>query len=166
MPKIFDYDQAITAKIKKDRAGCWLWIGALDKDGYGISDWGHTHRGTNRAHRVVYMEKHGPLLPGIDLDHICRVRRCVNPAHLRPIGNTENARLTKGHRLLATHCKNGHEFTPENTFRLERRGGVERICRACNRKRQAARRVRIPDVVRAYARSRKALRRSRRKSAP
>jgi hypothetical protein len=89
------------------------------------------------AHRVVYEALVGPIPDGLELDHLCRVLRCVNPDHLEPVTHAENvARGVKG--LRPRYCKAGHEFTPENT-RLGRNtnGNVRRDCRTCHRQWQA-----------------------------
>ena len=118
---------------KVDVAGwysCWEWTGAVTSRGYGeIHDDGHMRQ----AHRVVYELLVGPILDGLDLDHLCRNRRCVNPDHLQPVTHRENMRRGTGfiaHRMKQTHCLRGHEFTPENTW-TSRRG--QRACRACAR---------------------------------
>lgn len=76
-----------------DKSGdCWLWQGALDRDGYGrvtVDGRGHP------AHRVMYEVAVGPIPAGLTLDHLCRVPRCVNPSHLEPVTNAENARRAR-----------------------------------------------------------------------
>lgn len=83
------------------------------------------------AHRMAYEELVGPIADGLQIDHLCRVRCCVNPAHLEPVTQAENIRRgvspTAANRRK-THCKHGHEFTTENT-RLVPEG---RICRRCD----------------------------------
>lgn len=109
--------------------GCWMWTGAVARDGYGKA------QGTS-AHRAVYEATFGPVADGLDLDHLCRNRLCVNPDHLEPVTRAENQRRAALHwaSTNATHCKNGHEFTPENTYMRPRsRGGGVRQCRTCNR---------------------------------
>jgi hypothetical protein len=70
----------------------------------------------------------------LHLDHLCRVRHCVNPEHLEPVTPGENTRRSPIHisviRAARTHCKQGHEFTPENTYR-HGPGLRWRSCRAC-----------------------------------
>lgn len=84
------------------------------------------------THRVAYEAWVGPIPEGRVIDHLCRQRACVNPAHLEPVTTMEN--LHRGEGLTATeaaqtHCHNGHEFTPANTYYRQDRTG--RICRAC-----------------------------------
>lgn len=106
-------------------SSCWLWVGALDACGYGV------FRGF-RAHRVSWVLANGRQIPpGLTLDHLCRVRACVNPAHLEPVTNRENVMRGESRaarRRRSTHCLHGHLFTPENTLV---RYNDERRCRTC-----------------------------------
>lgn len=79
-----------------DRTGeCWLWTGAQDQKGYGSCS--HLY-GSSRAHRAVWISLHGPVARGLMVDHLCHVRRCVNPAHLRVATAKQNAENRKGPR--------------------------------------------------------------------
>lgn len=98
---------------------CWLWTGKTFK-GYGIL------LNQYLVHRLVYEELIVEI-PGLDIDHLCVVTLCANPWHLDPVTASENSRR-KWQRY--THCKVGHEFTPENTYRY---ADGRRSCRACNR---------------------------------
>lgn len=109
--------------------GCWLWAGALDKDGYGLMR--VTKNGTLRSHRVFYQHYIGPIADGLVIDHLCRVRCCVNPSHLEPVTSIEN--LLRGDTVLAfkrrqTECKNGHPLSGDNL--IIRKSG-RRGCRIC-----------------------------------
>lgn len=101
-------------KVEKTDS-CWLWTAALSQDGYGLFRDGRSQS----AHRWLYKQLVGEIPDGLQLDHLCRVRNCVNPAHLEPVTLAENAR-----RGRLTHCKRGHELTPENTY-------VQRACKLC-----------------------------------
>ncbi len=119
------FSARIRSHSVESASGCWLWQRPLDKDGYGKLGF----RGNSRAaHRVAYMVFVGPWGEGLELDHLCRVRNCVNPAHLEPVTGAENYR--RGLKTGITHCKNGHEFTPENTYHWR---GKHKHCRACRR---------------------------------
>lgn len=75
---------------KVDATGpCWLWLGSLNNAGYGKL----TVRRVNLyAHRFAHECLVGPVPEGLELDHLCRVRRCVNPDHLEPVTRSENVR--------------------------------------------------------------------------
>lgn len=113
-----------------DSDECFCWTGKLDADGYGRCRFaGH---GDFLAHRVAYTILRGPIAEGLTLDHLCRNRKCCNPAHLEPVTAVENLRRSDSpiaSNFDRTHCRRGHEFTPENT--RVRRG--KRECRACVR---------------------------------
>ena len=86
------------------------------------------------AHRVSYEMFHGPIPEDMEIDHLCRIRQCVRPAHLEVVTHLENmhrADRALGIRSAATHCPRGHPYDEENTF-LDRRG--KRYCRMCQRR--------------------------------
>jgi hypothetical protein len=123
---------------------CWYWIGATGSSGYGFIQIPKTRRNTG-AHRAAYEAAIGPIPDGLDLDHLCRVRCCVNPAHLEPVTRKENlerAGIIKAINDLAsargsiTHCKNGHPLSGDNLYTYPN-GGGGRVCRACRRERDA-----------------------------
>jgi hypothetical protein len=121
---------------KSGTGGCWLWTNSLTEDGYGRF-W--PDRTRVLAHRFAYELIVGPIPEGLQLDHLCRVRRCVNPAHLEPVTAAENARRSpvtlSTINSRKTHCVNGHELTAGNTA-VDKRGW--RACRACVRIRKKA----------------------------
>ncbi|MBO0885095.1 MAG: HNH endonuclease [Mycobacterium sp.] len=90
------------------------------------------------AHRIAYTWLVGPIPEGFDLDHLCRVRSCVNPAHLEPVPRRTN--LLRGRTIPAanaakTHCPHGHPYDDTNTVRNK----TGRLCLACRRARDKAR---------------------------
>lgn len=114
---------------RPDLGPCWLWLAALNGAGYGIF---RLATGRNaRAHRWAWEHLRGPIPEGMQIDHLCRVRKCLNPAHLEVVTNKVNAeRSVPGRRVWRrerTHCARGHEFTPENCFWHKGR----RCCQAC-----------------------------------
>lgn len=109
---------------------CWLWIAGRDKQGYGKFWLPET--GTTVAHRVSYMLANGEIADGLEIDHLCRDRACVNPQHLEAVTHTENVRRG-GRGRLVTECPHGHAYTSENT--MIRKSG-RRACRTCSRVRQ------------------------------
>ena len=85
------YGQMILSRVDQSAGpgGCWLWTGCTNRGGYGLTKF----RGrTTGAHRAVYRLLVGPIPEGLDLDHLCSVRLCVNPAHLEPVTHAENVR--------------------------------------------------------------------------
>jgi hypothetical protein len=111
---------------------CWLWTGKLD-NGYGRF-W--LNNRTDLAHRVAWILAHGDIPAGLQIDHVCRNRACVNPAHLEPV--TLKTNVLRGEGISArnarkTHCaKEGHELAGDNLY-ISPRG--HRECVACQRQR-------------------------------
>ena len=83
---------------------------------------------------VVYALLVGEIPAGLELDHLCRVRECVNPQHLEAVTHHEN--MLRSREATKTHCKHGHEFTPENTYTYQRGVGIQRCCKTCTYARQ------------------------------
>jgi hypothetical protein len=111
---------------------CWEWQGAL-ANGYGRVRWNDQ---SALVHRVVYVAVHGqPTLP--DLDHLCRNRKCANPAHLEPVTHAENIRRgewSAGSARLQTaktHCPNNHPLSGANLYVPPLTSRKQRICRTC-----------------------------------
>lgn len=134
-PRLSPFDKVMSRVEKESAGGCWLYTGSLAADGYArVKD-----AGSDLAllvHRVTYEELTGPIPDGLVLDHLCRVRNCVNPEHLEPVTGAENIRRGVRARLgERTHCAEGHEFTPENTAfqRRTTKSGVTMtpLCRTC-----------------------------------
>ncbi len=84
--------------------GCWIWARRLDRHGYGYFRLGGK---SIRAHRHYYESEKGEIAPGLDLDHLCRNRACVNPAHLEPVTHVENCRRGALVRKLSMDAARG-----------------------------------------------------------
>jgi hypothetical protein len=120
---------------------CWVWAGKTNDEGYARLDLGSRSR-NNPTRRSVYVHRWsyefhvGPIPEGLTVDHRCRNKRCVNPAHLEAVTTGEN---TRRHTRLITHCPHGHLYDEANT-RVSKDG--KRACRTCDRARAAQRRNR------------------------
>lgn len=115
---------------------CWLWTAKARVRGYGVIGTGNGKQ-TRVTHRVAYELVIGPIPEGLQLDHLCRVRHCVNPKHLEPVTQAENLRRGEG-GVLKTHCPHGHPLREGNLVKC-RRGTRE--CLTCARERARRRRL-------------------------
>lgn len=133
-------EERFWAKVDKNGpGGCWLWTAGTSK-GYG--------QFLNGAHRVSYEMLVGPIPEGLHIDHLCRVRACVNPDHLEPVTRKENILRGVGAPAVnarKTHCSQGHPYNDENTYAYTYANGKEsrRDCRACQRERKRQSRLRL-----------------------
>lgn len=142
-PAALPLEQRFWPKVEKTD-GCWNWKGALNTSGYGRLSLGGRGSLMARAHRVAYELVVGPIPDGQDLDHLCRNRACVKPAHLEPVSRQVN--LLRGETITATnavktHCPAGHELTGDNLVRYDLERGT-RKCRTCYNARMRAFRAR------------------------
>lgn len=112
------------------RTPCWLWTACL-LVGYGQFRAGK-QGGSCLAHRWLYERLRGPIRAGLELDHLCRTPRCVNPDHLEPVTRQVNNDRGYGNNRK-THCTQGHPYDAENTSHRER--DKSRQCKECNRQR-------------------------------
>lgn len=128
-PKIRSISERFWEKVSKGES-CWEWLGSINVNGYGIFSIGY---GQEYAHRVSIHLTRGVIPKHLQVDHICRNRKCVNPSHLELVTSGENTRrgISSLIRRLKTHCKNGHEYTPSNTLKNKKPGN--RRCRECHR---------------------------------
>ncbi len=122
-----------------DRSGeCWQWTGSIRPNGYASF---YVDNKTTSAHRFAYTAFIGPIPEGLVIDHLCRNRSCVKPAHLESVPQRQN--VLRGASVTAevvrrNSCVNGHELTEDNVYRWRGRPD-QRMCRACHRVRQYAR---------------------------
>lgn len=130
-PRDVEMFEKLRLRTEADEAtGCWNWTLGLTEGGYARGS--GKVRGVSRlAHRLMYAAVHGQIPAGLEIDHLCRNRKCINPEHLEavtPKVNTARSHSPSGLNARKTHCLNGHPFTPENTY-LGVRG--RRSCKTC-----------------------------------
>ncbi|MGO2411623.1 HNH endonuclease signature motif containing protein [Glutamicibacter arilaitensis] len=126
------------SKVTQSESGCWLWTGSLHR-GYGRIQNGSV---IELAHRHFYRLIVGKIPEGLQIDHLCRVRNCVNPAHLEPVPQKVN--VLRGVGISAenkrkTHCLRGHPFEGGN-LGIDSHG--DRFCKTCKNERQRISRAR------------------------
>jgi hypothetical protein len=109
-----------------DRSGeCWPFVGE-----YATTQRGYVHLSwpvlpDRYVHRTAWIETHGPIPDGLQIDHTCQNKRCCRPEHMRLVTPGEHNRIT-----FATTCKKGHPLTEENTIK---NGSGARLCGECRR---------------------------------
>ncbi len=116
---------------------CWNWIGAHEPLGYGRF---RVQGKLMLSHRFAYELLIDHITVPLELDHLCRNTRCVNPAHLDPVSHTENVRrgIAGNEYTSLTHCKYGHSFSGDNLYLH----GRYRKCKKCTRRRKHEQRMR------------------------
>jgi hypothetical protein len=122
---------AVVARVRRVESGCWEWQANVGLDGYGRWYGNARKYETRQAHRISYMAFVGLIPDGMQIDHLCRNRKCVNPMHLEAV--TQRVNILRGEGFSArnarkTHCTKGHPFTEGNLYLVR---GKFRRCRTC-----------------------------------
>ena len=124
--------------IPVPESGCWIWERCLNSQGYGIL---RDCKKQVVAHRYFYEQLRGPIPVGLTIDHLCRVRCCVNPDHMEVV--TMRVNLLRGVGVVAinarkTQCPKGHSYSKDNTYISHSGHRHCRICKRMNDKRYRA----------------------------
>lgn len=128
-------ESRLWSRVVPGNGCCIVWTGLTTYNGYGRIRVGGKGTPMMRVHRAAYELRVGPIPEGLQIDHLCRNRRCVNPAHLEAVTQTVN--ILRGESPAAkqkrrTHCIHGHEFE-----RVAEKG-QRRRCRICQRQYKSA----------------------------
>lgn len=128
--------------IPEALTGCYLWTKHIDGGGYGRVEYLNSCK---LAHKVAYELRHGPVPAGLELDHLCRNRACINVDHLEAV--TRKVNVHRGISFAAMNaklavCKYGHALTPDNVY-VETSGS--RRCKICRKERWHKDKIRLGD---------------------
>jgi len=130
-PDRFELIRAMFSKVEQiTESGCWIYHGRISHDGYAVAWLDKKHV---RVHRVFYELRNGKIPPGLECDHLCRVRNCVNPDHIQPVPGYING-VVRGEGIAANNakkntCKNGHVFDRIRPWGVQ--GKLVRNCSIC-----------------------------------
>lgn len=133
--------------ISQAETGCWLWLGSIDRCGYGKINAEVNGRRESLAHRASYFCFRGEDVPvGLEIDHICKTRSCINPEHLRAVTHADNVRasdrLTNHRNRRKDACLRGHPLDGENVrWQAHEDRPASRHCRACSKMHSLRRRA-------------------------
>ena len=137
----------LISMFQVDESGCWIWQGRIEKNGYGRVYVGDEKVG---VHRLFYETLVAEIPTGHQIDHLCKVRSCVNPNHLEAVSQYENNMRSDSPAAVnarKTSCPQGHPYDEINTGTWDRGNGRSmRYCRTCRRERHRARKEVMPNV--------------------
>jgi hypothetical protein len=141
-----DADRFASKYVPEPNSGCWLWLASIRNKAHGYGQFHIGHRPDRKkvyAHRFSYELHVGPIPESLTVDHLCRVRSCVNPRHLEPVTIGENllrGETFQGKNAAKTHCIRGHELAGTNLLGGQ---GAHRRCKICHRETVRRRRERL-----------------------
>jgi hypothetical protein len=123
-PEPWVYETRLMTRVEVTDLGCWTWTGPLAPNGYGqINAWNKRWL----VHRLAHTVMVGTIPDGYQVDHLCRVRNCINPEHLEAVTQAENLRRQGA---AVEKCPRGHAYTDSNTYRAPSSPSSRR-CRIC-----------------------------------
>lgn len=140
--RILALPDRLASRISIDPATlCWAWTGGRTAAGYGQIAWNGQRLG---VHRIMYEQFTGALLSQHEIHHTCENPACCNPDHLQQLTKVEHVSVTPHWVSQRPHCKNGHEYTEENTRYDKTPTGYARRCLTCQSEKSARRRKTTP----------------------
>jgi len=123
----------------KKTDSCWIWTGTQTKDGYGRF-WQKAKK--KLVHRISFESLKNIIPKGLEIDHLCRNRICVNPDHMECVTHAENMKRSHPNNSQKTHCPQGHPYDEKNTkIVIGGNGNKWRHCRICGRIERRERRL-------------------------
>jgi hypothetical protein len=124
MPRPFNTLENLLNQAYESQTGCWVWNGGVTNSGYGKATVNYK---TVLMHRYMYEATYGPIEEGLQLDHLCRNKLCINPEHLEPVTAKVNM---ERHYVNQTHCLRDHPLSGSNLYVTP---DGRRQCKDCRR---------------------------------